>query len=142
MAIVKQKTLVQPYLQFNGRTEEAINFYQQAIGAEVTAMMRFSESPEACAASGANPQQVMHSSFRVGETEIMATDGGCASAPAGFQGFSLSLTAPDQATAEKYFQALSQGGQVEMPLAKTFFAEQFGLVRDQFGVSWMILVFA
>lgn len=133
---------VQPYLFFDGRCEEALAFYRQALGAEVTMLMRFKDSPMppepgACAAGAED--KVMHTSFRIGDTTVMASDGRCAGKPS-FQGFSLSLTVPSEAEAERLFAALGDGGQVQMPLAKTFFSPRFGMVADRFGVSWMILV--
>jgi PhnB protein len=132
--------LIQPYLFFDGRCEEAIEFYKRALGAEVTALMRNKESPEP-PPSGAMPagseNKVMHSSFRIGETVLMASDGHCKGKPV-FNGFSLTITVPDAATADRLFNALSEGGQVQMPLAKTFFSPRFGMVADKFGVSWML----
>ena len=133
---------VQPYLFFEGRCEEAIEFYRNALRAEVTMLMRFKDSPEA-PPPGATPpgrdNKVMHASFRIGDTEVMASDG-CCSGEAGFRGISLSLTVADEAQAERVFDALAQGGQVQMPLAKTFYSPRFGMVADRFGVSWMIIV--
>ena len=133
---------VQPYLFFDGRCEEALEFYRRALGAEVTALIRFKDSPEppqpgACAPGSGD--KVMHASFRVGEATLMASDGRCQGKPS-FEGFSLSLTVPDEAQAEGLFAALGEGGQVQMPLAKTFFSPRFGMVADRFGVSWMIYV--
>lgn len=135
------KTQVQPYLFFEGRCEEALEFYKQAAGAEVTALMRFQDSPEPCEQGGmkVDPSKVMHASFRIGETEILASDGMC-QAPAAFQGFSLALSVPDEAQADRLFAGLAEGGQVVMPLGKTFFSPKFGMVTDRFGVGWMILV--
>jgi PhnB protein len=131
---------VQPYLNFDGRCEEAIEFYRQALGAEVTALMRFKDSPQPCEPGMAPPgDKVMHASFRIGDSTLMASDGYCGGRP-GFQGISLSLTLPNDATAQRVFTALAEGGKVEMPLSKTFFASQFGVVADRFGVSWMIYV--
>jgi PhnB protein len=133
---------VQPYLFFDGRCEEAIEFYKNALGAEVTMLMRFKDSPEppspGCVPPGAE-NKVMHASFRIGETIVMASDGRCLGKPT-FQGFSLSLAVPNDAAAERLFAALAEGGQVQMPLAKTFFASRFGMVADRFGVGWMIIV--
>jgi len=134
--------LVQPYLFFDGRCEEAVEFYRSALGAEVTMLMRFKESPEPH-----NPEmcplgaddKVMHASFRIGDTTVMASDGRCLGQPS-FQGFALSLTVPNDAEADRRFAALADGGQVQMPLAKTFFSPRFGMVADRFGVSWMIIV--
>jgi len=135
--------LIQPYLFFDGRCEEAIEFYKQALGAEVEMLMRYSDSPEPTKPGMVPPgseNKVMHSSFRVGETTVMASDGRCQGKP-GFQGFSLSLAATDEAGADRPFAALSDGGQVQMPLGKTFFSPRFGMVADRFGVSWMVIVF-
>ncbi|HXZ03066.1 MAG TPA: VOC family protein [Stellaceae bacterium] len=129
---------VQPYLQFDGRCEEALDFYRSALGAEVMMLMRFKNAPERSMIQPGAEEKVMHSSFRIGETTIMASDGRCLGKPA-FQGFSLSLGAASEAEAERLFAALSEGGQVRMPLAKTFFAARFGMVADRFGVSWMVI---
>lgn len=133
---------VQPYLFFDGRCEEAIEFYRNAVGAEAVTLMRFKDSPEPHAAGMVPPgaeNKVMHASFRVGDSTVMASDGSCAGRP-NFQGISLSLTVPDGAEAERRFAALADGGQVQMPLTKTFFSSHFGMVADRFGVSWMIYV--
>ena len=133
---------VQPYLFFDGRCEEALEFYRSALGAEVTSLHRFKDSPEPHAPgmipSGAE-NKVMHASFRVGSTTVLASDGRCTGHPS-FQGFSLSITVPNDAEAERLFAALGQGGQVQMPLSKTFFSSRFGMVADRFGVSWMVYV--
>lgn len=133
---------VQPYLFFNGRCEEAIAFYKQALGAEVLMLMRFDEAPQP-APPGMVPdgfdRKVMHSCFRIGETEVMASDG-CTAGTAAFQGITLSVSAATPADAERLFKALSDGGQVTMPLAKTFFSPAFGTLSDRFGVSWMVVV--
>ena len=133
---------VQPYLFFDGRCEEAVEFYRTALGAQETELMRFKDSPEPCEAgmppAGAE-DKIMHASFRIGDDLIMASDGGCTGQPS-FQGFSLSLSVPDEAEAERVFTALAVDGQVQMPLAKTFFAPRFGMVADRFGVSWMVIV--
>jgi len=134
--------IVQPYLFFEGRCEEAVEFYRSALGAEVEMLMRFKDSPDphepGMCAPGAE-DKVMHMSFRIGDTTLLASDGRCLGNPS-FQGFSLSLIAPDEAEAERLFAALADGGQVQMPLTKTFFSPRFGMVADRFGVSWMIYV--
>lgn len=133
---------VQPYLFFDGRCEEAIEFYRKTLGAEVTMLMRFKESPEPLDPAMVPPgseDKVMHASFRIGDSTVMASDGRCTQQPS-FQGFSLSINAPDEAKADQLFAALSDGGQVQMPLSKTFFSPRFGMVADRFGVSWMIIV--
>jgi PhnB protein len=135
---------VQPYLFFDGRCEEAIEFYRKALGAEVTMLMRFKESPEPQEPGMVPPgseNKVMHASLRIGETTMMASDGRCQGQP-NFQGFALSLAASDDVEADRLFAALADGGQVQMPLTKTFFSSRFGMVADRFGVSWMVIVTA
>jgi PhnB protein len=134
--------LIQPYLNFDGRCEEALEFYRKALGAEVTALMRFKDTPQAAEPGMVPPgsdNKVMHASFRIGETTVMASDCHCAGRP-NFQGFSLAINLPNEAAAERVFAALSEGGTVQMPLSKTFFAASFGVVADRFGLSWMIHV--
>jgi len=133
---------VQPYLFFNGCCEEAVEFYKKTLGAEVTMLMRFKDSPEPPPPGMVPPgseNKVMHTSFSLGETTVMASDGEC-SGQTSFQGFALSLTVPAETEAEQLFASLADGGQVQMPLAKTFFSPCFGMVVDRFGVSWMVNV--
>jgi len=140
MSTTNGQRILQPYLFFDGRCEEALDFYRKALGAEVTALMRFKDSPEpAMAGPGVSPDKVMHASFRFGDTTVMASDGQCTGKP-GFQGFSLSLSVPTEAEADKLFAALANGGQVQAPLTKTFFSKKFGMVADRFGVGWMVIV--
>ncbi len=131
---------VQPYLFFNGRCEEAVEFYKKAIGAEVQMLMRNSESPEPAPPGVLPPgseNKVMHTSFKVGDTVVMASDGHNGGTP-DFKGFSLSITVADAAAAKRMFDALAEGGQVQMPLDKTFWAPLFGMLTDRFGVAWMV----
>jgi PhnB protein len=132
---------VQTYLNFNGRCEEAIEFYKKAVDAKVGAMMRFKDSPEQdpnC--TPADQNKVMHSAFNIGDTLLMATDGMLNGEKVAFDGFSLSLICKDSAEVDAKLAALGQGGgSVTMPGTETFFAKQFGMVKDKFGVSWMIL---
>jgi PhnB protein len=133
---------VQPYLFFEGRCEEALDFYRGALGAEVTALMRFEESPDPPPPGMVPPgsgRKVMHAAFRIGDSTVMASDGRC-SGQSRFGGVSLSVSVPDEETADRFFAALAEGGQVQMPLGKTFFSPRFGIVADRFGVSWMIIV--
>jgi PhnB protein len=140
---------VQTYLFFDGRCDEAIEFYKRVLGAKVTMLMRFKEAPDCGPDSGAesdkcgpatpDPNKVMHSAIQIGETTIMASDGHCLGKPS-FQGFSLSVDAPNDAEAKRIFNALADGGQVQMPLGKTFFASSFGMCADKFGVGWMVIV--
>lgn len=133
---------VQPYLFFDGRCQEAIDFYQQALGARVEMLMHFKDSPEppppGCLAPGSE-HKVMHASLRIGDTEVMASDGMNSGKPE-FRGFCLSVTAKDAADADAKFNALAAGGQVQQPLTQTFFSPRFGMVQDRFGVGWMVIV--
>jgi PhnB protein len=133
---------IQPYLFFEGRCDEALEYYGRALGAEVTMLMRYKDNPEPPDKSKAPPgseNKVMHASLRVGETTVMASDGFCQGKP-NFQGFSLTLTVANEDEADRKFAALADGGQVRMPLARTFFSPRFGMLTDRFGVGWMIIV--
>jgi len=130
------------YVFYDGRTEEAIDFYRNAIGATDVEIMRYKDSPEPSQPGMVPPgseNTVMHSRFRVGDTVIMASDGHCGGKPS-FQGFSLTIATKTEAEARKVFGALADGGQVNMPLTKTFFSPAFGMLADRFGVNWMVLV--
>ena len=131
---------VQPILVFNGRCEEAFAFYREALGAEVTMMMRWKESPDPAMRAKTRDvaEKIMHATFRVGKTTLMATDGMTASNAPEFKGITLALEVPDKAEAKRVFAALSEGGQVQMPLAKMFWSPSTGAVADRFGVSWMV----
>jgi PhnB protein len=137
---------VEPYLMFEGRCEEALDFYRRALGAQVTMLMRYKDNPEPAAGQGCaegagpgpTPEMVMHAAFNVGETQLMASDG-MGSGQLNFQGISLALSPADEAEARRQFDALAEGGQVQMPLARTFFSKAFGMVADRFGVSWMVV---
>jgi PhnB protein len=130
---------VQPYLFFEGRCQEAIDFYSRTLGATIVMQMAFKDSPEPTAQPPDAGDKVMHASVRIGETEVFMSDGRCSGAPT-FQGFSLSLNPADDAAAASLFTALADGGTVTMPLAKTFFASSFGMLIDRFGVGWMVIV--
>ena len=132
--------VVQPYLFFGGRCEEVLEFYRTAIGAQVEMLMRFKDSPEPTPGlPDCFQDKVMHASFRVGDTVLMASDGRCEGAVT-FDGFSLSITVADESEAERVFAALAEGGRVTMPLEKTFWAPKFGMLTDRFGVGWMVSV--
>lgn len=133
--------IVQPYLFFDGKCEEAIEFYKKALGAEVVMLMRFKDSPEPPPPGSApvDSNKVMHAQFQIGGTVVMASDGRASGQPK-FEGFALALSVKTEAEADKAFNALADGGKVEMPLAKTFFSARFGMVSDKFGVFWMVLV--
>ena len=129
---------VQSYLFFEGRTEEAIEFYKKAVGAKVEMLMRNKESPEPPPGMKAPPEKIMHAAFRIGDTQVLASDGMCSGSPS-FQGFSLTLDARDDAEAKRFFAALAEGGQVKMPLTPTFFSSNFGMLTDRFGLGWMVM---
>lgn len=132
---------IQPYLFFDGRAEEAIEFYKNKLGAKLDMMMRFKDNPDQPppeAVPGENGEKVMHASLRIGDAALMLSDGHCQGKPT-FSGFSLTLNASNEAEAERLFGALAEGGQVQMPLGKTFFAPKFGMVADKFGVGWMVI---
>lgn len=131
---------IEPYLFFNGRCEEAIEFYKKALGAKVDFLMRNSESPEPPPPGTLPPgseNKIMHASLHIGGALVMVSDGMCDGNTA-FKGFSLSLDCPDEATAHRFFSGLADGGKVSMPLGKTFWAPLFGMVNDRFGVGWMV----
>jgi PhnB protein len=130
---------IQPYLFFDGKCEEAIDFYRRTLGAEVVMQMRYSDNPNPDMNPPGSANKVMHAAFRIGETTVLASDGRCQGAPK-FDGFALSLTVADEAEADRALNALADGGQVQMPPAKTFFSPRFGMVADRFGVSWMVYV--
>jgi PhnB protein len=133
---------IENYLFFEGRCEEAIEFYRRALGAEVLMTMRYKDSPEP-PQPGMHPpgseNKIMHASLKIGATTLMVSDGRCSGKPS-FEGFHLSVPAANVAEAERLFNALADGGQVHMPLAKTFFSPSFGMLADRFGVGWMVLV--
>jgi PhnB protein len=133
---------IQPYLFFDGRAEEAAEFYRAKLGAEITMLMRNKDSPDKPPPGMLPPNsenKVMHMALKIGDTTVLASDGSCAGKPV-FQGFSLSLTVKDEAEAARLFAALAEGGQARMPLGKTFFSPSFGMVADRFGVAWMVYV--
>jgi PhnB protein len=138
---LKEKVmLVQPYLNFDGRCEEAVNFYVQAIGAKQEVLLRVGESPEAPPPGmQVPPEKIMHASFRIGDSVVMASDCYCQGQPK-FQGITLSISVKDEAEADRVFNALADNGKVQMPLSKTFFSPYFGMAEDKFGVSWMVIV--
>ena len=136
----------QIYLFFDGRTEEALDFYKKTLGVEVEMLMRFKDAPadpnmakDPNCQPPANTNGVMHSCFKLGDQLVMASDGHCGGKPE-FKGFALSLAVKTEGEADRLFNALAQGGQVQQPLIKTFFSPKFGMVQDKFGVGWMVLV--
>jgi PhnB protein len=132
---------IQPYIFFEGRAEEAAEFYRSAIGITDLEIVRYKDAPKSSPdmTPPNSENKVMHMRFRVGDTIVMASDGRCSGKPA-FQGFALSLTAANEAEATRAFNALAAGGQVQLPLQKTFFSPSFGMLADRFGVAWMIYV--
>ena len=130
---------VQPYLFFDGRCDEALAFYKTTIGAKVGMLMRWKDSPEKDMCTPANAEKVMHAQFDVGDTTVMASDGRNSGQPK-FEGFALAIAAQTEAEADRMFNALVDGGQATMALAKTFFSPRFGMLADRFGVHWMVMV--
>ena len=131
---------VQPYLSFEGRAQEAIDFYKSALGAKVDVIMHFKDAPPEVQSqmSPGSKDKIMHAAFHIGDTQVMATDGEC-SGKSSFSGIKLTLNATSNGEAEKLFNALAQGGKVNMPMSETFCAHRFGIVADKFGVGWMVL---
>jgi len=134
--------VIQPYLFFDGSCEAALQFYQQAIGAEVQLLMRYKDAPDPPPPGMVAPgteNKVMHVTFRVGESLVMASDGHCGG-KADFRGFALSLALPGPADVDRAYAALVEGGKVDMPLGKTFWSPRFGMLTDRLGVRWMLTV--
>ena len=129
---------VQTYVYGDGRSEEMLSFYKQAVGAQITMLMKFKEAPDQSQMSPGSAEKIMHAAFKIGETDIMISDGMNKGNPK-FDGFALTIQAKDPVEAEKYFKGLTNGGEVTMPLAETFFAKSFGMLRDKFGVNWMVI---
>jgi PhnB protein len=139
--LIKLTMKIEPYLFFEGRAEEAIEFYKKAVSAEVVMMMRFKESPDTsgCPPGPGMGEKIMHATLSIGSTQVMMSDGRCESNPK-FEGFALSISAANPAEAEKLYKALGDKGEIVMPLTKTFFSPAFGMLRDRFGVHWMVIV--
>jgi len=131
---------VQPYLFFNGRCDEAIEFYQKAVGAEVTMLMRFKQAPDQSMVRPETAEKVMHAQLRIGDAIVLVSDGMCTGSEQKFEGFSLTLSLATAEEVDRRFNALAEGGQVRMPLDKTFFSPRFGMLTDKFGVGWIVLV--
>jgi PhnB protein len=130
---------VQPYLFFDGRADEAIEFYKKAVGAKPKMLMRFKDAPDQSMVVPGSAEKVMHAAVDIGDSTVLISDGRC-TGQVNFKGFSLVVSAPNEAEADKIFGALSDGGEVGMPLGKTFFAKRFGMLNDKFGVGWMVIV--
>jgi PhnB protein len=128
-----------PYVYFDGRCEEAFEYYRKTLGAEKTMMLRFKDNPQPgdSMVPPGSENKIMHMSFRIGDVTVLASDGRCGGQP-NFQGFGLSITVPTDADVRRIFASLADGGQVQMPLAKTFFSPCFGMVADRFGVMWLV----
>ncbi len=140
MSTSTDQRIVQTYLFFSGNCEQAVEFYKKALGAEVEMMMRYKDSPEPIPPGRLAPgweNKVMHCSFRIGQSVVMASDG-CGTEKGGFEGFSMSISVKTEAEADQAFAALADGGKVTMPLMKTFWCPRFGMLQDRFGVEWMV----
>ena len=131
---------IKPYLFFEGRCDEALEFYRVSLGIEVTVLMRYKDMPESEEqVPRQDGEKVMHGSFKLGSTDVLVSDGMC-QGKTNFSGFALTLSVPNDDEAKRRFTALGEGGQVQMPLAKTFFSSSFGMLTDRFGVLWIIIV--
>ena len=130
---------LQPYLFFDGKCDEALDFYKKAVGAQTKMLMRFNQAPDQSMITPGSENKAMHAQVQIGDTTVLMSDGRC-SGNTNFQGFALTITANTEAEADKIFGALAGGGKVTMPMAKTFFSPRFGMLTDKFGVGWMVLV--
>jgi PhnB protein len=130
---------VYPYLSFNGRCDEAIEFYKHAVGAKASTLMRFKDSPDQNMIKPGIEDKIMHARLQIGDATVMASDGHCTGS-LDFKGISLTLSVANEAESNRLFNALSDGGKVLMPLTKTFFSPSFGMLEDRFGVTWMVIV--
>ena len=130
---------LQPYLFFEGRTEEAIDFYKKAVGAKIEMLMHWKDCPDKNACTPQNADKIMHAAVTIGDSRVLMSDGNCQGKP-DFKGFSLTISAKSEAEADKFFDALSAGGEVRQPMVKTFFSPKVGMCADKFGVGWMVLV--
>ncbi len=130
---------LQPYLFFDGKCDEALEFYKTAVGAKPTMLMRFKDAPDKSMVTPGTENKVMHAQVDIGDAKVLMSDGRC-QGKTNFQGFGLAVSAKTEAEAEKMFGVLSEGGEVRMPMAKTFFSPKFGMVADKFGVLWMVMV--
>jgi PhnB protein len=130
---------VEPYLFFEGKAEEAINFYRKVVDAKDVQIMRYKDSPEPGHCPTADTNKIMHAAIHIGETLVMLSDGNCTGQPK-FDGIALSLSVKTDADADRYFANLSEGANVILPITKTFFSSRFGMLKDKFGVMWMIIV--
>ena len=130
---------VQPYLFFDGKCDEALTFYKSAVGAEPKMLMRFKEAPDQSMVSPGSADKVMHAQVQIGDTTVLMSDGRC-TGKTDFKGFALTISSKSENEADKTFDALAAGGQVTMPMSKTFFSQRFGMLTDKFGVQWMVIV--
>ncbi len=134
-------TTITPYIFLSGRCEEALNFYRDALGAQIDVIMRYNESPEPIPPGMLQEgfeTKVMHSSFRIGGNLMMASDG--CDDKSTLHGFKLALSVASEEEAHKAFNALANGGTIEMPLTATFWSPFYGMVKDRFHVKWMVMV--
>jgi PhnB protein len=133
-------TGINPYLFFNGRCAEAIEFYRKTVNAEVAMQMHYKDAPPEVIAQQPDPEktanQIMHARLRIGTATVMLADGPSSGK---YDGFALALNTKSATEAERYFTGLAVGGKVDMPLGKTFFSPAFGMLTDRFGIKWMVL---
>lgn len=130
---------IQPYVFFDGRCEEALEFYQQSVGAEIGMLLRYRDNPDPSTNPPGAEDNIMHGEMRIGESTVLVSDGHCGGSPT-FEGFALTLIAKSVEESERLYKALEEGGQVLVPLGKSFFSPSFGMLTDQFGVMWLVYV--
>ncbi len=129
---------LEPYLFANGRADDMLAYYKDALAAEVVMRLTYAEGPQSDYPLPQGWQsKVMHSALKVGGLQLMISDGD-SDTPANFDGFRLSLTSDDEAALRRSFDALSAGGSVQMPLAETPWSKLFGMLTDKFGIGWMV----
>ncbi len=133
---------IEPFLFFDGQAEEAIGFYQQALGAKLESLMRYAECPDPIPPEympAGGPKSVLHSTISIHGARLMLADG-VPQDGVGFRGFSLSLQYATEEPAQQAFAALAEAGDVIMPIGKTFFSSCYGIVSDRYGVRWMVMI--
>ena len=126
------------YLNFGGNCEEAFRFYEKNLGGKIEMMMRYADQPDPKNVPPGTEKYVLYLNMTIGETQLMGSD----VPPERFQPMRsvyLSLAVDSSEEAERIFKLLGEGGEVFMPMEETFFAYRFGMLRDRFGTSWMIL---
>lgn len=132
---------INPYLFFDGNCREAFEFYAKHLGAEIKAMLTTADTPMGEQVPAMQQGQIMHACIVIGDNLLMASDTNCGPNTTAYEkprSFRVSLNVDTVEEAERIYQALAEGGNTDMPIEKTFFAERFGMLTDRFGIPWMI----